>query len=158
MMSVGCGIVRIACFQILSAVLSTRDQEMRVEVVRWEMAAPHRVTTGHANDEFVERARGSHLLVALLLDEIRPGTLEELKSVLGMTSGPEVAVLCFESSRPRSSALKDFLSSNKNRIIYKEAGALDSDEAWYEISRLVVDFAVRLMSMRESQGTYVDAF
>lgn len=71
--------------EIASEVLSRSDRSSRLEIDRWEDAAPHVVDTDKVTDEFVGRALASHMVVALLLNEIRPGTFEELEAVLALS-------------------------------------------------------------------------
>lgn len=143
--------------QIASALLSRHGLSSRLEIERWEDAPPHVVTTGHLNAEFVARALASHMVVALLRDELRPGTLEELEAVLE-EGGIELAVFCFEPERERSPELVTFLNSRKHQIVYKEVGPPESDDAWYELVRSVVDLTIQVIVGDSGFGAYVDRY
>ncbi len=155
--------------EITSEMLSHHEYRARIEVDRWEDVAPHVVGDDGVNAEFVCRALRSHMVVALLQDEIRSGTLEELEAVLA-DGGIEVAVLlCVPKKRwwrprPRSarraqSDLMAFLERWNNWIIYRKAGPWDSDSAWDEIVRTVVDLTIRVLDdTGGGRVAYVDRY
>ena len=142
---------------IATNVLSRNNQLVRLEVDRWENTPPHRAASDHLNDEFVERALQSNIVIALLQHELRPGTLEELEAVLGR-GGIEVAVCCFASDQPRSPELLAFLATWKERMLYKEIDAPDSDEAWLELTRLVMNLMVEALLDSTRSESYHDVY
>lgn len=143
--------------EIASELLSRHGLSARLEIERWEDAPPHLVTKDHLNAEFVARALASHMVVALLRDELRPGTLEELEAVLD-AGGIEVAVFCFEPEHSRSDELSAFLGARKHQIVYKEVGPPQSDDAWYELVRSVVDLTIQVIIGDSGSGAYVDRY
>lgn len=143
--------------EIASEVLSRNDRSSRLEVDRWEDAAPHVVDTDKVNDEFVDRALASHLVVALLLHEIRPGTFEELEAVLAH-GGIDVAVFRFDTGSPPSPELAAFLEKWKNRLIYRTTGGPESDDAWYELTRSIMDLMIRVLVVESGSEGYVDDY
>ena len=146
-----------ALCEIASKTLRRRGLEIRLEVDRWEDTPPHVVDANGVNAEFVERALASHAVVALLKSEIRPGTLEELDAVLE-AGHADVAVFCFESPDKRTPELVAFLTKWQARILYKETGAPDSDSAWCELARFVIDLTIRVMIYDGESDGYVDQY
>jgi hypothetical protein len=96
-------------FRVADTMLVQLGIQARVDVDRWEHTAAHRGTTGHINDEFVERAKLANLTIALLRTEIRPGTFEELTAVLE-DSDRDIAVIWFHKNGDTiDPSLSDFL-------------------------------------------------
>ncbi|MFI2489940.1 hypothetical protein ACH47X_23710 [Promicromonospora kroppenstedtii] len=106
-----------------------------LEVDRWEHDAPRRTT--EMNEEFVRRARESHLTVVLLATEVRPGTREEIEAVLG-EKDTQLAVVWMENpdERRKNQRLKKFLREH-GEIAYDRTGPPGSDEATLSIASVV---------------------
>ncbi len=125
--------------------LSHADAPFRIEVVRWEAAAAQRVPSEHTNDLFVEQACRCHLVIVLLLQEIRPGTREEIQAVLD-EKGIDVAVLQFGDSPSDTQGwadLNDFLEANRERLFYKRVESLASEDAEHELLRVLIRLVIR---------------
>lgn len=117
---------------------------MRIEVRRWEHYASQALHGARVNDVFVKEVLRSNMTLGLLIQDLRPGTLEELTAAL--TQVPErVAVLWFrEPGEEPSTSLADFLKTWQNVLLYNEVGPADEDRAWLGLVRIVVDFLVRI--------------
>jgi len=115
----------------ISTQFKNASSPFRFEIDRWEDHAPQRAATENLNDEFVRCAKKSHLTLVLLLDEVRPGTREEIEGVLSETN-TQLAVLRFKETDGDELAdddLRKFLEANKGKFLYKEVLGPDSDEA-----------------------------
>ncbi len=107
------------------------DSPFRFRIDRWEDHAPQRAVTENLNDEFVRCAKRSHLTLVLLLNEVRPGTREEIEGVLSETT-TQLAVLRFkeeDGDEIDDEDLRKFLQANRKKFLYKEVAGPDSDEA-----------------------------
>jgi hypothetical protein len=104
----------------------------------WERTAPQRAGEAGVNEMFVQRARDSHLTMVTLIDELRPGTLEEIKAVLPDRS-IELAVFRFTEqtiAEAEADEVGQFLEANRDRFFYAlKDGGPDSDVAWFELVR-----------------------
>lgn len=127
---------------VANEVLKFQRQRSRIEVERWEHTPARRVETDRVNEEFVRLALSCHLVVALLFDEIRPGTLEELEAVLE-AGDIDVAVFCFDSGQTRTRQMRDFLAQWRDTIRYAEVGRPEDDQAWLELVRAVMNLMIR---------------
>jgi hypothetical protein len=120
---------------LLVRTISTQFQAARspyrFEIDRWEDHAAQRAPTDNLNDIFVQCAKDSHLTLVLLLNEIRPGTREEIEGVLSEENA-QLAVLRFKKNDNDELAdkeLQKFLLDNRSKLLYKEVLGPDSDEA-----------------------------
>ncbi len=132
-------------FRAASEILGIRNSPIRIEVNRWEHHAPERVGHGRLNDQFVQEAETATMTVALLIQDLRPGTLQELRAVLTKTDRA-VAVLWFRNpGEVPSDALQRFLARWQHKLLYKEVGAPDDESSWLGLVRVVVDFLLRII-------------
>jgi hypothetical protein len=116
----------------ISAQFQNARSPLRFEIDRWEDHAAQRATTANLNDIFVQCAKESHITLVLLLNEIRPGTREEIEGVLS-EGNTQLAVLRFKENDDDELAdedLRKYLLANRSRLLYKEVVGPDSDEAW----------------------------
>lgn len=140
-----------------------REAGVRLALDMWEREAAQRAAPGRSvNDLFVERAKASQLTVVLLLDEIRPGTREELDAALAQL-GVQVAVLVFERpDGPLDAAklqeLKDYMDTLRNEIFYDDrCGEPDSDEAWLSLVRTLLAFTLGAMRNHDPRNVAMNA-
>jgi hypothetical protein len=132
-------------FRAASEILGIRNSPIRIDINRWEHHASQRVPRGRVNDQFVAEAKKATMTVALLLQDLRPGTLAELQAVLTQTDR-SVAVLWFrQPGEPASDALRRFLDRWQNQLLYNEVGDPDDETAWLGLVRVLVDFLVKIV-------------
>jgi hypothetical protein len=129
--------------QVISKQFAEEGSALRFEVDRWESTAPQKAPEGApVNEIFVQRVKESHLTLVLLFNEIRPGTLDELKAALE-AKVVQLAVLWFDSlieqeSSPDALEVKVFLDAHRQQILYtRVTQAVDSREGWLEMIRVV---------------------
>lgn len=142
-----------------------RESGVRLALDMWEREAAQRTAPGErVNDLFVERAKASQLTMVLLLDEIRPGTRQELDAALAQL-GVQVALLIFD--RPegpldaqRFQELKDYIEALRARddIFYDgRCGEPDSDDAWLSLTRTLIDFTFAAMRNHDPRNVAMNA-
>lgn len=137
----------------ISAQFRNAGSPLRFEVDRWEDHAPQRATTSNLNDEFVRCAKGSHLTLVLLLNEVRQGTREEIEGVLSETT-TQLAVLRFKQAdgdELTDEELRKFLEANKGKFLYKEVLGPDSDAAWAAIMMVLAQAVADVTTERVSE-------
>lgn len=139
-------------FKVASEVLALRSR-VRIEVRRWEHYASRALHGARVNEVFVEEVLRSNLTLGLLIQDLRPGTLEELTAAL--TEVPErVAVLWFRQPGEEASAsLREFLKTWQEVLLYNEVGPADEDLAWLGLTRIVIDFLVRILHDETESNT-----
>lgn len=138
-------------FDAANDVLISRNLPIRIDVRRWEKHAPDRHTT-NVNDRFVEEAQRSHLVLALLLDELRAGTEEELTAVLERTEH-RISLIRFRRARDEPTPeLAAFLEAHRNRLLYAEVGSPGGEKAWLTLMSLVVDFCMSILKAETDQS------
>jgi hypothetical protein len=93
----------------------------------------------------VDEAKQCTMTVGLLIQDLRPGTLEELTAVLKETERA-VAVLWFRHPGEQpSKRLKRFLDQWQNKILYRDVGPPDQDASWLGVVRVLVDFLLKII-------------
>lgn len=127
--------------------------DLRFRVVRWESVPAQKAPDGNVNALFVNMARDSHLTVVLLLDQIRPGTLEEMEAVL-TESDVQLAVLWFRAGPDEAPALQEFLEKHRARLLYNATGPPDSEEAWLTMVRIITSVIVDAISPAEGEEVF----
>ena len=126
---------------------------VRLALDMWERDAAQRVEPGQfVNDLFVAKARKAHLTLVLLLDEIRPGTREELEAALAAV-GVQVAVLMFDrpggSEQEKIDARNDYIRRHQHKILYNDrCGHPDSDDAWIALTQTLFHFTLSAIYRR----------
>jgi hypothetical protein len=126
----------------------------------WERAVPQRVGEDeNVNDIFVEQVRHSALTIGLLLDELRPGTKEELVAAIEQ---PEVQVAIHIFDRPEDSAdarpeeVEEFLQEYGGKIFYDDrCGPPDGDTAWFSLVRTLLGFTFAAMRANDPRARTV---
>lgn len=126
------------------------EAQVQLSLQMWERAAPQRVPEDtRVNEIFVEQVRESALTIGLLLDEVRPGTEEELVEAL---ADPEVQVAIHvfdrQGEKPESPAksVEAFLEEHQAKILYNDrCGDPDSDAAWFALLRTLLRFTFAAM-------------
>lgn len=132
-----------AMFKVASEVLALKSR-VRIEVRRWEHHSSRALHGERVNEVFVAEALRSHLILGLLIQDLRPGTLEELTAALRRVPD-RVAVLWFrEPGEQASTALDDFLEAWQDVLLYNEVGPADEEPAWLGLVRIVIDFLTRI--------------
>jgi hypothetical protein len=142
-----------------------REAGVRLALDMWEREAAQRASPGRkVNDLFVEKAKDSQLTLVLLLDEIRPGTREELDAALAQL-GVQVALLIFERPNGPLDAqkfqeLNDYIDALRARddLFYdSRCGEPDSDDAWLSLIRTLLDFTFGAMRNHDPRNVALNA-
>jgi hypothetical protein len=122
--------------------LRASGSSLRVEIDRWERTAAERTFGDRVNEQFVKRALQSHRTLALLIDEVRPGTREEIEAVLA-SPDVDLSVLWFveRTSWPSSDA-GAMLDEIKEHLFIDRAGPPDGHGAVVALVRLLMHVAL----------------
>jgi hypothetical protein len=121
--------------------LSMRAWHVQFPIWRWEDVEARAADRGETvNDTFVQMARESSVVIVLLLDDLKPGTREELMAV---RDDPDVdlKVLWFRRGRRlhlRQSSVEKFLNRHQDVILHTRIDGLDSEEAWVVVTRNLI--------------------
>lgn len=137
---------------------------VRLALDMWEREAAQLAAPGSkVNDIFVERAKRSQMTLVLLLDEIRKGTREELDAVLDQV-GVQVSLLIFD--RPdgpldadKFDELEDYIEELRARddVFYdRRCGEPDTDEAWLELTKTLLNLSFRAMQLHDPRHVPLD--
>lgn len=114
-----------------------------------ERSAAQRVPEGeHVNRIFVDQVRESALTIGLLLDEVRPGTEEELVEALE-DPAIQVAIHIFdrkgEPPEELAKSVEEFLAEHRDKVYYDRCGDGDSNDAWFGVLRTLLRFTFAAM-------------
>ena len=127
---------------------------------RWEdVEARAAATNASVNETFVQMARESSVVIVLLHDNFRPGTREELMAVKD-DDDVNLKVLWFPRRRraflpQRQSEVAQFLTDERNQILYKRFPSIDSEDAWVTLVQNLV--ATLLKALRsQDRRPYVE--
>jgi hypothetical protein len=116
----------------------------------WDRAAAQQVAEDQTvNEIFVEQVHASALTIGLLLDEVRPGTEEELVAAI-TDPKVQVAVHVFERvgdpPEHRARDVVDFLREHGAKIFVDDrCGQPDGDQAWLSLIRTLLNFTFTAM-------------
>ena len=126
--------------------LRYREAEVLLSLEMWERSAAQRVSADdRVNEIFVEQVRKSALTIGLLLDEVRPGTEDELVAALNDPQ-VQVAIHVFDrtSDPPEHPArdVDDFLEEHREQLLYDRCGSVDGDAAWFSLVRTLLLFTL----------------
>lgn len=144
-------------YEVINPRLSEYEQAgVRLDIQRWEQTAPQRVAEGGVNQLFVAKARRSALTMVLLLDEIRPGTREELEAAFAH-SDSQVSVLIFD--RPggddvaKAAERDTYLTPYRDQILYKDrCGDPDGDDAWIALVNTLLTFTFSAIQQNDARA------
>jgi len=118
--------------------LSMHGWHVQFPIWRWEDVEARAAHTGETvNDIFVQMAKDSSVVMVLLLDDLKPGTHDELMAV---KDDPEVKlqVLWFRQRRRlrlRRTSVERFLSEHRDDILHTPIDDPDSEDAWVVVTR-----------------------
>lgn len=135
-------------FETASRVLANRVWPLRIDVVRWEDFAAQR-TRGPMNDLFVDKAKECHLVIALLLNDIRRGTFEELDAVLRLTDRQVALLWLHEPGEPVTPKLERFTKKWGGRLVYDECGPPTGERSWTALVKVLVDFILHMIESEQ---------
>jgi hypothetical protein len=115
--------------------LKSAGVDVRFHLDRWEKTEPRRLEDEETiDDEFVQRATASNLLMTLVVEQLGSGTQKEIEAVLAGET--EVALLWFvaRTDHPNTPA-GTFMSELQAQDVlrYKKAGPADTNESWQAI-------------------------
>jgi hypothetical protein len=110
------------------------------------------------------REAGAQLTLVLLIDEIRPGTREELDAALAQV-GVQVALLIFErpggpTNVEKFRELEDYITQLRLRddLFYdRRCGEPNSDEAWLALTKTLLDFTFAAMRNHDPRNVTLNA-
>jgi hypothetical protein len=124
--------------------------KVRFEADLWERQPPRRLFGRETvDDEFVERAANSDLVMTLLLARLGKGTKKEIKAVL--KSETELKALWFVNrSEAPSTEVGKYLHklAKQQRLRYKRAGRPETPESSEAIVQVLFDAAVEALTRR----------
>jgi hypothetical protein len=142
-----------------------REAGVWLALETWERGAAQRVARGRrVNDLFVDKAKAAQLTLVLLIDEIRPGTREELDAALAQV-GVQVALLIFErpggpTNVEKFRELEDYITQLRLRddLFYdRRCGEPNSDEAWLALTKTLLDFTFAAMRNHDPRNVTLNA-
>ncbi len=137
----------------LNPVLMDFRLRVRFEVDRWERTAPHKIVPGGSpNEEFVARARAAHLVVSVLIDELRQGTQQELEAVLGEDDIELSVVWCEARESTPDSDVSRWLARQKSSILYDRAGRPETLGPKLALARLTTEAAFVALRTHDPEG------
>jgi hypothetical protein len=128
----------------VNATFASKNLKIHLDAEMWETAPPRRLFGRETiDDEFVEKAKSSDLVVTLLWERVGGGTKKEVKAVLKTRT--ELALLWFvgRKDRPKTPAAK-FLTKlmKKQKLRLKRAGRPGDPENVPAISQVLFDAAL----------------
>ncbi len=132
------------------------ERGARFYLEKWEHTEARRLGEGEEfDDEFIDKAVKSDLVMTLVVDRVGPGTKAEMKAVV--ESKTEIAALWFVKfgEQPDTEAA-GFLNELQDEGIlrYKQAGPLDSDESWQAIVRVLMAAAFEALDPGRDRGDF----
>jgi hypothetical protein len=121
--------------------LSMRGWHVHFPIWRWEDVEARAADRGETvNDTFVQMARESSVVMVLLLDDLKPGTRDEMMAVRD-DADVDLKVLWFRRARRlrlRRSSVERFLAGHQDVILHTRIDGLDSEEAWVVLTRNLI--------------------
>ncbi len=128
----------------------------RFYLEKWEHTEARRLNPGeNFDDEFVEKATNSDLMMTLVVDRVGPGTRLEMEEVA--KSDTEIAALWFVrfGEQPDTEAAR-FLNELQDAGIlrYKQAGPIESEESWQAIVRVLIAAALEALKPKDDAEDY----
>ncbi len=134
--------------QVFNPQLRDAQIPVRFEARRWERAAAQKASTGaKTNDIFVEQARQSNWVIAILHDKIGKGTEEEILAVLP-SKPPELIVLWAPTQK--NSEVADFLRTRQNDLLFAHLQDPDSEDGWLLLLQNLVSILLGATSAPQS--------
>lgn len=134
-------------------VLRNSGVEARFYLDMWEKTAPRRLEEDETiDDEFVERAVNSNLMMTLAVERLGSGTRKEIEAVLA--SRTELAMLWFvdANEHPDTPVGKFATELEENGVVrYNKAGRPSTNRSWEAIVRLLLQ-AVLAASEPQEEG------
>lgn len=128
----------------------------RFYLEKWEHTEARRLKDGEAfDDEFVQKAIGSDLVMTLVVDRVGPGTRLEMEEVV--KSDTEIAALWFVKfgEQPDTEAGRFLNGLQDDGVLrYKQAGPIDAQESWQAIVRVLMAAAFEALEPREDEEDY----
>jgi hypothetical protein len=128
----------------------------RFYLEKWEHTEARRLGDGEEfDDEFIEKAVGSDLMMTLVVERVGPGTKAEMKAV--GESDTEIAALWFVKfgEQPDTEAARFLNELQDEKILrYKQAGPVDSEESWQAIVRVLMAAAFEALDPHRKEGDF----
>lgn len=120
---------------VVQPLLKSVNVDVRFHLDMWEKTEPRRLEDEETiDDEFVNRAVASNLLMTLLVDRLGSGTQKEIEAVLD--SKTEIAMLWFvdRDEHPETPAGRFLRQLEDEGVLrYKKAGRVGTHESWQAI-------------------------
>lgn len=138
----------------VNPVLRRARVDARFYLDMWEKTEPRKLAKGEAvDDEFVDRAVNSDLMMTLLVERLGPGTKKEIETVL--TTDTEIAMLWFVAlgEHPDTPVGRFLAELEKEEVLrYNQAGRPGTSESWEAIVRVLLRAV--LMALTSKKETY----
>jgi hypothetical protein len=132
------------------------ERGARFYLEKWEHSEARRLGEGEEfDDEFVEKAVNSDLMLTLVVDRLGPGTRHELQEVA--KGDTEIVALWFiEFGEQPENETAEFLNGLQEEKVlrYKQAGPIDSEESWQAIVRVLMAAAFEALKPKEEEEDY----
>ena len=123
--------------------LAANKHKIRLEAEMWEKAHPRRLFGRETiDDEFVEKAIASDLVLAMLYERLGGGTRKEIEAVLKTTTPLSLLWFVNRMDRPKSPAAKYIRKLEKRKVLrHKRAGRPGEAENAEAISQVLLNAA-----------------
>jgi len=132
----------------VNPVLAANKHKIRLEAEMWEKAHPRRLFGRETIDnEFVEKAMASDLVLAMLYERLGGGTKKEIEAVLTTKTG--LALLWFVNPKdtPKTPAAKYIRKLEKRKVLrHKRAGRPGESQNAEAISQVLFNAALEAIS------------
>jgi hypothetical protein len=137
----------------VNPVLAQMGVGVRLEVDSWWRTSPHRVPEGErGNTQFVERARAANMVLGLLIDDLRPGTQEELEGALDKDSTQVAVIWCVKRGGWPTTPAGDWLGPRRNALYVDQAGPLGTNGPIVSIFRLLLETVFSAAGAQHSEA------
>lgn len=132
-------------------VLKRAGANARFFLDMWEKTEPRRLEDDETiDDEFVQRAVDSDLMMTLVVERLGSGTQKEIEAVLA--SETEIAMLWFvEFGEHPDTPAGRFLTQLQERDVlrYSQAGRPDTNASWEAIVRVLIGAVIAALAPPE---------
>ncbi len=128
--------------------LADKKYMIRLEAEMWEKAHPRRLFGRETiDDEFVEKAKNSDLVLAMLHERLGGGTKKEIEAVLRTTAPLSLLWFVGRKDDPKTPAAKYIRKLEKRKVLrYKRAGRPGEPENAEAISQALLNAALEAIA------------
>ena len=124
--------------------LAANDHRIHLKAEMWEKAHPRRLFGREKiDDEFVEKAKASDLVISLLYERLGGGTKKEIEAVLKTRTPLSLLWFVDRTDRPRTAAAKYIRRLEKRKVLrYKRGGRPGEPQNAEVISQVLFNAAL----------------